>query len=102
MSNRRQQVEQILALVGLYLHSGKTEDALRLLERVKSKFVQGESNWTLAYAQALIAHGDPERALELAQNEKSPHVARNIRTLALHEISQRSAEWQPFVEHLET
>jgi hypothetical protein len=102
MSDRRQQLEQILALVGLYLHSGKTEDALRLLERVKSKFVQQESNWTLAYAQSLMAHGDPEKALELARNEKNPHVARTIRTLALHEISQRSGEWQPFVEHLET
>ena len=103
MSSHKQRMEQVLALVGLYLHSGKTEDAVRLLERVKSTFVQEqrESQWALAYAQALIAHGEPEKALEVARDEKEPHVAYNIRSMALRELCEVSGEWQPFVEHLE-
>src|SRR2546428_13757333 len=103
MSERKQKIEQSLALAALYLHSGKTEDAIRLLEQVRPIFVQEntESNWALTYAQALIAHGTPEKALETAQNEQDPQVAQHIRTMALHEMAKRSGEWRPFVEHLE-
>ena len=97
-------LEQIIALVGLYLKSGKVEEALLLLHRVKSKFLESGagSNWAFWHAQALIAHGEAEKALEEAREEKDPHISRAIRTLALREIARRSGEWQPYAAHLES
>lgn len=39
----KNQLEQILVLLGLYLKSGKTNEAERLLQRVKPKFIQAHA-----------------------------------------------------------
>jgi hypothetical protein len=76
---------------------------LQLLQRVKRKFLEsGAGNiWAFWHAQALVAHGEPEKALEEARDEKDPYINRTIRMIALREIARRSGEWHPYVEHLE-
>jgi hypothetical protein len=103
MDPHKQDLERIIALVGLYLKSGKTHEALQLLQRVKRKFLESGTGsiWAFWHGQALVAHGEPEKALEEAHDEKDPHINRTIRMIALREIARRSGEWQPYAEHLE-
>src|SRR2546430_16205191 len=103
MSSHKQNLERVIALVGLYIKSGKTEEALRLLQQLKGKFMESGAGsiWAFWHAQALVAHGEPEKALEEARDEKDPHISRTIRMIALKEIARRSGEWHLYVEHLE-
>ena len=103
MGSHKQDLERVIALVGLYLKSGKTHEALQLLQRVKRRFLESGAGsiWAFWHAQALVAHGEPEKALEEARDEKDPHINRTIRMIALREIARRSGEWHPYAEHLE-
>jgi hypothetical protein len=103
MSSHKQNLERVIALVGLYIKSGKTEEALQLLQQLKRKFMESGAGsiWAFWHAQTLVAHGEPEKALEEARDEKDPYINRTIRTIALKEIARRSGEWYLYVAHLE-
>lgn len=94
MEAPKNQLEQVLVLLGLYLKSDKTKDALRLLERVKPKFTQAgaESIWTFWYARILAVQGKPEKALKEADREKDPSARQRIRTMVLREVAHHSGE----------
>lgn len=97
------QLEQILALLSLYTKSGKAKKALRLLENKKEIFVQAGSAslWQYWRGQALVANGQAQKALEEIEHEEDSEIRFRIETLALRDLSKRSGDWQPLVEHLE-
>jgi hypothetical protein len=103
MVKNNNRVEEIMALVGIYLSSGRQSEARKLLEGTKSEFIESkaESQWALSFAQVLIAEGNPKAALDLASLEDDRTVNLHIQSMALAEISRKSGEWQPLVEHLE-
>lgn len=59
--------EKTLALAGIYLETGKILEALELLERGREDFIKigNESLWYFWKAQVFIANDNPEKALEL-------------------------------------
>jgi hypothetical protein len=103
MDSHKQDLERVIALVGLYLESGKTHEALQLLQGRKRRFLESGAGsiWAFWHAQALVAHGEPEKALEEGRDEKDLHINRTIRMVALKEIARRSGEWHPYIEYLE-
>jgi hypothetical protein len=97
------QIQQIVALLGLYTRSGKGKKAIRLLENKKEVFEQSglTTLWRFWRGQSLIANGQVQKALEEAEREEDPDVRFRIMTLAFREISRQSGDWRPLIEHLE-
>jgi hypothetical protein len=97
------QIQQILALLGLYTKSGKGKKALRLLENKKEVFEQAglTTLWRFWRGQSLIANGQVQKALEEAEREEDPDIRFRIKTLAFREMSRQSGDWRPLIEHLE-
>jgi hypothetical protein len=98
------EIQQILALLGLYTRSGKGKKALRLLENKKEVFEQAGVGtlWSFWRGQSLIANGQIQKALEEAEREEDPDIRFRIKTLAFREMSRRSGDWRPLIEHLES
>ena len=94
---------RILALLDLYLLEGKSKEALAVLEKVKSRFMEAgaENTWLIWHSKTLIEAGRPEEALGNAYLAKNTEVQIYIHTIALKEISGNSNDWAPFIEHLE-
>jgi nucleoside phosphorylase len=95
--------EKTLALAGLYLERNNVLATVELLERTREGFIRigNESIWTFWKAQALIANGTPEKALELSTKISDSSAQRSIRTMALRSIGSRSGNWGLLARHLE-
>jgi nucleoside phosphorylase/tetratricopeptide (TPR) repeat protein len=95
--------EKILALVGIYLQSDRVLEAIGLLERAKEDFIsiENEDLWAFWKGQVYVAHGEPEKALELSGTIADMPTKRSIKTLALRAMCLRSGDWEPLCQHLE-
>jgi hypothetical protein len=96
-------IERIIALVALYLNTGKFKQAIALLERTKSQFESqsGEDLWFFWYVQALLADNNHPEALVASDAVKDSNMQCLIRTAVRREMARLSDNWQPFIEHLE-
>jgi hypothetical protein len=96
-------LEMVMALVCVRLQLQRTLEAATLLSREKGLFASHDlmGAWTFWYGQTFVIHGEPEKALEEAERENDPATRRLIQCLALREISHRTGDWQPLVEHLQ-
>jgi len=95
-------LEKLLTLVGIYLRSKKTLAAIRCLEGSRAEFVEvgAESQWVYWQAKVYVIHGEPDKAIELA-NKIDDVSRRSIEAMVLRELAISKADWQPFVTFLE-
>jgi tetratricopeptide (TPR) repeat protein len=96
-------VEELVALLGLYLKQGKIGRALKLLERTRQEFVQvgADDYWHLWRGQLLVGQGQPVDALGEVEHIKDAEMSRNFKTLALEVLARQSNDWHPLETHLE-
>jgi tetratricopeptide (TPR) repeat protein len=96
-------VEELVALLGLYLRQGKTKKALRILEKSRHEFTLtgADDYWHLWRGQLLVRQGQPGDALGEVDHIKDPEMRRNLKAMALEVSARQSGDWQPLREHLE-
>jgi nucleoside phosphorylase len=95
-------LEKILTLIGIYLRSKKTLEAIRCLEDSRAEFVEvgAESLWVYWLAKVYVVHGEPDKAIKLAK-EIDNGSRRSIEAMVLRESAIRKNDWQPVVTFLE-
>jgi hypothetical protein len=96
-------LEDVLALIGIYLKDDANQDALNLLERESETFaaVDALDLWRYWSGQILVASGQPKIALEDASRIEDQTLRRPLMTAALCEIANDDRDWRPVVAHLE-
>ncbi len=97
-------IERIVALLGIYLYLETPKPALELLHRTRETFEQTGNRdvWLFWYVQTLAIDGEVETALQESETFSNPAVRRSIRAAILREQSRVSGNWQAFAEYLET
>jgi hypothetical protein len=100
--NDDQRLEEVLALIGIYLKYEAHQEALTLLDRERALFAAVDLDlWRYWRSQVLIATGQPERGLEEAASIEDRTRQRPLQTAALCEMANRDGDWQSVVTHLE-
>jgi len=100
--NDGQRLEEVLALIGLYLKQDAPQEALTLLDRERAVFAAVDLDlWRYWRGQILIATGHPESGLDEAANIEDRTRQRPLKTAALCEIANRDGNWHSLVTHLE-
>ncbi|HKG20646.1 MAG TPA: hypothetical protein VKC34_02000, partial [Blastocatellia bacterium] len=96
-------VEELVALLGLYLRQGKTKKALRVLDKSRQEFTLAGADdyWHLWRGQLLVRQGQPGDALGEVDHIKDPEMRRNLKVMALEASARQSGDWQPLRAHLE-
>lgn len=96
-------VEELVALLGLYLKQGKIDKALRLLEKTRQEFSQvgADDYWHLWRGQLLVGKDQPAEALGEVEHIKDAEMRRNFKTLALEVLAKQSNDWHLLETHLE-
>ncbi len=102
-TTRESKVEELVALLGLYLRQGKTKKALRVLEKSRQEFTLAGADdyWHLWRGQLLVRQGQPGDALGEVDHIKDPEMRRNLKAMALEASARQSGDWQPLRAHLE-
>ena len=97
-------LERIVALLGIYLYLETPKPALELLHRTRETFKQtgNQDVWLLWYVQTLAIDGEVETALQESETFSNPAVRRSIQAAILREQARVSGNWHAFAEYLET
>ncbi|MEW6130305.1 MAG: hypothetical protein AB1757_24935 [Acidobacteriota bacterium] len=95
--------EKIIVLIVLYRKSGRTGEALELLEQQKELFkdIGAENRWAFWKSQILVLSDQPEKAITLATRINDEAIRRRTTAMALQAIAARTNDWQPYFEYLE-
>lgn len=98
------EIDRIVALLGIYLYLETPKPALELLHRTRETFEQtGNRNvWLFWHVQTLAIDGEVETALQESETFSNPAVRRSIRAAIRREQARVSGNWQGFAEYLET
>ena len=99
----RADVGSLIALLAVHLKLRNAPKALSLLSQSKDHFDEEGAGdyWTFWQAQALIADGQPEAALEIASQAADGKMRRQIETIAQRAIAIQANDYEPFVTFLE-
>ena len=97
-------LDRIVALLGIYLYLDTPQLALELLHRTRETFEQTghQDVWLIWHIQTLAIDGDVETALQESETFSKPAVRRSIRAAILREQARVNGHWQAFAEYLET
>ena len=97
-------LDRIVALLGIYLYLETPKPALELLHRTRETFEQTghQDVWLIWHIQTLVIDGDVETALQESETCSKPAVRRSIRAAILQEQARVNGNWQAFAEYLET
>ena len=95
-------IQQIDALLMLYLNQGEATEALSLLAKFKDTFEEAGAidSYLFWRVQALIANSQFQEAAEIAKTASDAN-RRILVATTLEAIAKHSGEWQPLVEHLQ-
>ncbi|HKP36195.1 MAG TPA: hypothetical protein VJT71_05005, partial [Pyrinomonadaceae bacterium] len=96
-------VEQLVALLGLYLRQGKTAKGLSVLEDNYSEFVEAGAldYWHLWRGQFLLGQNEPNNATSEIDQIKDADMRRTLKTMVLEAASRQSGDWEPLRVHLQ-
>lgn len=101
----RAEIPHILTLASIYLSSGvqKVKKAIKILEDSKALFEKKGANdlWVFWFSQSLLARGDSTNAIKAIENSALTIDLRHAKSLVLKEITRKTGEWEPLLEHLE-
>jgi hypothetical protein len=97
-------LDRIVALLGIYLYLETPKPALELLHRTKETFEQTghQDVWLFWHIQTLAIDGEVETALQESETFSNPAVRRSIQAAILREQARVNGNWQAFAEYLET
>ncbi|NER48521.1 MAG: hypothetical protein F6J92_17825, partial [Symploca sp. SIO1A3] len=97
-------LEHIVALLGIYLYLETPKPALELLHCTKEKFEQTghQEVWLFWHVQVLAIDGEVETALAENKRFSNPAIRRSIQAAILREQARVSVNWQTLAEYLET
>jgi len=104
LQNGTNDLERIIALLGIYLYQDAPQKALKVLNLEKDAFGQTENQmpWLFWYVQALAANGDIENALKKTESIDSPAIQRSLRVSVLRRKARIDGDWQVLAQCLES
>ncbi|MGE0084151.1 MAG: hypothetical protein AB7S75_06985 [Desulfococcaceae bacterium] len=98
------EIDKIIALLLIYLHSEDTGKALSLLDRTKDIFSYSPDPllWLFWKVQTLLKSGNIRTALTLAESSGDHRFQQTVFALALKYAEPESEEWQYILSYLES
>lgn len=96
-------IEDLLALIGIYLNFERASDALNLINKRKEIFTSsGETDlWKYWYGQILASNGEIDKALLEVEKITDRNFKTPLKTAVLYQKSKKEDDWQSLIQFLE-